>query len=136
MSRPQEGTLQVNQHSLSIHWMFGILFSLIMVGSGMAADVPKEPGEASLVYEDVNIITGLYIREYSMRGDGIVDYKTARQIIFHENNTFWNTVVETVEWPLFYWVDYNRDGIFDLFVDRRVEGDRKYIIPYLPVSEP
>ncbi|GJL68607.1 MAG: hypothetical protein NPIRA06_12420 [Nitrospirales bacterium] len=117
------------------YWMSGILLSLLMEGSGIAADIPKEPDEANLINEDVNIITGLYIREYSLKGDGIVDYKTARQIIFYENNKFWNTVVETVEWPLFYWLDDNRDGVFDQFVDQRVEGDEDYIIPYLPVSE-
>jgi hypothetical protein len=119
-----------------VHWVFGILISLAMVGSGRAADVPKEPDEANLLHEDVNIMTGLYTREYSLKGDGIVDFKTARQIIFHENNKYWNTVVETVEWPLFYWLDDNRDGIFDHFVDQRVAGNREYIIPYLPVSEP
>ncbi len=117
------------------HWIFGIVFCLVMGGKGMASDMPNEPGEGNLIHEDVNIITGLYIREYSLKGDEIVDYKTARQIIFFENNKFWNTVVETVEWPLFYWVDENRDGIFDHYVDQRVEGKREYIIPYLPVSE-
>jgi len=106
-----------------------------MEGNGIAANMPKEPGGTNLINEDVNIITGLYIREYSLQGDGIVDYKTARQIIFYENNKFWNTVVETVEWPLFYWLDDDRDGVFDQFVDQRVEGDENYIIPYLPVSE-
>ncbi len=101
----------------------------------MAADMPNEPGEANFNHEDVNIVTGLYIREYSLKGDEIVDYKTARQIIFYENNKIWNTVVETEEWPLFYWVDENRDGIFDHYVDRRVEGKREYITLYLPVSE-
>ena len=117
------------------HWIFGIVFCLVMGGNGMAADMPTEPGEVNLIHEDVNIITGLYIREYSLKGDEIVDYKTARQIILYENNKFWNTVVETEEWPLFYWIDENRDGIFDHYVDQRVEGKREYIIPYLPVSE-
>lgn len=61
--------------------------------------------------------------------------KTARQIIFYENNKYWNTVVETEEWPLFYWIDENRDGIFDQYVDQRVEGKREFIIQYLPVAE-
>lgn len=124
----------MNGRTYRLHWMCGILLSLVMEGNGLAAEMPKEPGEAKLVHEDVNIITGLYIREYSLKGDGIVDYKTARQIIFYENNKFWNTVVETAEWPLFYWLDDNRDGVFDQFVDQRVEGNGAYIIPYLPVS--
>ncbi|HBP86596.1 MAG: hypothetical protein KC592_00840 [Nitrospira sp.] len=126
----------MNNNKCGICWICGLLLSLGLVGSGIAAaDMPNEPSEANLINEDVNIITGLYIREYSLKGDGIVDYKTARQIIFYENNKFWNTVVETEEWPLFYWVDANRDGIFDQYVDQRVEGKREYIIPYLPVSE-
>lgn len=125
----------MNGKKCSFYWMCSILLSLIMEGTGITADMPKEPGVANLINEDVNIMTGLYIREYSLQGDGIVDYKTARQIIFYENNKFWNTVVETVEWPLFYWLDDNRDGVFDQFVDQRVEGDEDYIIPYLPVSE-
>lgn len=125
----------MNGKKCSFYWMCSILLSLIMEGNGITADMPKEPGEANLINEDVNIMTGLYIREYSLQGDGIVDYKTARQIIFYENNKFWNTVVETVEWPLFYWLDDNRDGVFDQFVDQRVEGNEDFIIPYLPVSE-
>ena len=125
----------MNGKKCSLYWMCGILLSLLMEGNGIAANMPKEPGGTNLINEDVNIITGLYIREYSLQGDGIVDYKTARQIIFYENNKFWNTVVETVEWPLFYWLDDDRDGVFDQFVDQRVEGDENYIIPYLPVSE-
>lgn len=125
----------MNGKKCSFYWMCSILLSLIIQGNGLAAEIPKEPGEANLINEDVNIITGLYIREYSLQGDGVVDYKTARQIIFYENNKFWNTVVETVQWPLFYWLDDDRDGVFDQFVDQRVEGDEDYIIPYLPVSE-
>ncbi len=125
----------MNAKKCSFYWMCSILLSFIIQGNGIAAEIPKEPGEANLINEDVNIMTGLYIREYSLRGDGVVDYKTARQIIFYENNKFWNTVVETVQWPLFYWLDDDRDGVFDQFVDQRVEGDEDYIIPYLPVSE-
>ncbi|MBA3614011.1 MAG: hypothetical protein H0W49_14095 [Nitrospirales bacterium] len=125
----------MRKHKPRFHWIFGLVCCLVMGGIGMAADMPNEPGEANLIHEDVNIITGLYIREYSLKGDEIVDYKTARQIIFYENNKFWNTVVETEEWPLFYWFDQNRDGMFDQYVDQRVEGKREYIILYLPVSE-
>jgi hypothetical protein len=105
-------------------------------GTGMAKDILKEPDENHLVREDINIIQGFYFREYSMKQDGVVDFKTARQIIISEYNEHWNSVVHTVEWPLFYWVDEDRDGTFDHFVDQEVQGQQEDIVPYLPVSEP
>lgn len=60
-----------------MNWMWGILLGLVMQGNGIAADMPEEPGEANLIQEDVNIMMGLYIRKYSLQGDGIVDFKTA-----------------------------------------------------------
>ena len=71
---------------------------------------PLEPEEAYLVDEDINIVTGLYTREYSLHQDGVVDYKTARQIIISEYNEYWNSVLETKEFPLFYWHDGKRGG--------------------------
>ncbi|MDR4493489.1 MAG: hypothetical protein AB7P17_00250 [Nitrospirales bacterium] len=126
-----------NRHSwyhivLAVVFCFGISTG----GNGLAATPPAEPGEEYLVKEDVNIITGLYIREYSLSRDGVVDFRTARQIIISEYNKYWNTVVHTMEWPLFYWIDEDRDGTFDLFVDQMVEGRPEDIKPYLPVSEP
>ena len=91
---------------------------------------PVEPEEAYLVDEDVNIITGLYTREYSLHQDGIVDYKTARQIIISEYNKYWNSVVETKEFPLFYWYDSKRDGSWKMYVDQQVEGCTCDIVPY------
>lgn len=100
----------------------------------LAGPPPQEPNEDFLVNEDVNIITGLYTREYSLSGTGIVDYKTARQIIISEYNEYWNSVVETKEFPLFYWHDANHDGAFDMWVDQKVEGCACDIHPYLPLQ--
>lgn len=36
-----------------------------------AAVLPHEPDKQHLIYENVNIITGLYTREYSLHNDGI-----------------------------------------------------------------
>lgn len=118
------------------YWGLGAILSFVMVGTGIAGDFPKEPGEECLVNEDVNITQGFYFREYSSRQDGVVDFKTARQIYVAEYNEFWNTVVQTEEYPLFYWIDENRDGEFQHFVDQRVEGRQEDIVRYLPVSEP
>ena len=100
-----------------------------------AGALPPEPSEAYLVNEDVNIITGLYTREYSLAQDGIVDYKTARQIILSEYNEHWNSVVETKEFPLFYWHDANHSGQWKMYVDRQVEGCSCDIVPYTVKTE-
>ena len=77
-----------------------------------------------------------HIREYSLSGDGTVDYKTARQIILSYYNEYWNSVVETKEFPLFYWHDANHDGDFEMWVDRQVEGCPCDIHRYEPMEEP
>ena len=116
--------------------MMGFVFLLVMTGPGLAGGPPHEPSEVFLVNEDVNVITGLYIREYSLSGDGTVDYKTARQIILSYYNEYWNSVVETKEFPLFYWHDANHDGDFEMWVDRQVEGCPCDIHRYEPMEEP
>lgn len=77
---------------------------LVLVTAGWAGDFPQEPEEDALLNEDVNIVTGFYIREYSLARNGIVDYRTARQILRWGYDEHWTTVVETKEYPLFYWV--------------------------------
>jgi len=110
----------------------GIGLALVLFGGEMtlAGTPPPEPSEAYLVDEDINIITGLYTREYSLAQDGIVDYKTARQIIISEYNEHWNSVVVTKEFPLFYWHDANHSGQWNMYVDRQVEGCSCDIVPY------
>ncbi len=99
-----------------------------------AQDLPSEPGNERLVNEDVNIITGLYIREYSLAGNGVVDFKTARQIIQAEHNVFGNTVVETMPHPLFYWFDEKVTGEFHMWVDQKGDGCRCDIVPYVALA--
>ena len=113
----------------------GFALVLGMTGPVLAGTLPQEPSEAFLVNEDVNIITGLFTREYSLGGNGIVDYKTARQIILSEYNDYWNSVVDVKEFPLFYWHDGDHDGNWDMFVDRKVNGCTCDIFPYA-VSDP
>ena len=82
--------------------VIGLALVIGMAGWAQAGRLPPEPSEASLINEDVNIITGLYTREYSLAGNRIVDYKTARQILISEYNEYGNSVAETREFPLFY----------------------------------
>ena len=110
-----------------------VLMSL--AGTALARILPPEPSEKYLIQEDVNIITGLYTREYSLDGTGIVDYKTARQIVLSEYNEYWNTVVDVIEFPLFYWYDADHNGTFNMWVDRKVEGCTCDINPYAPLEK-
>ena len=93
-----------------------------LASPGFGGSLPQEPSEEHLLDEDVNIITGLYTREYSLTGTEVVDYRTARQILLSEYNEYWNTVVQTEEFPLFYWYDADHDGKFEMWIDRQVEG--------------
>lgn len=116
----------------------GIIGMALVLGMTLCANAggpPKEPVEAYLINEDVNIITGLYPREYSLNGNGVVDYMIARQIILSEYNEYWNSVVETREYPLFYWYDENGDGEFEMWVDQKVEGCPCDIYPYQTGSQ-
>ncbi|RMH02975.1 MAG: hypothetical protein D6704_13265 [Nitrospirae bacterium] len=101
----------------------------------LSANLPPEPSAEYLVREDVNIITGLYTREYALGKDGVVDYKTARQIVISEYNEYWNTVVETLEFPLFYWHDADHDGQFEMWIDPKGHGCVCDIVPYTPYPE-
>ncbi|MGB0911207.1 MAG: hypothetical protein ACPGYT_12660 [Nitrospirales bacterium] len=100
-----------------------------LTNTGYAAP-PIEPNEALLVNEEINSIAGLYFREYSLNQNGMIDYKTARQIILSTHNEYGNSVVHTKEHPLFYWHDHNHDGQMDMWVDQKVEGCACDVIPY------
>lgn len=113
----------------------GMLAMSLTTSPAFAASLPLEPDETHLVREDVNIITGLYTREYSLTDTGVVDYKTARQIVLSEYNAYWNTEVETKAFPLFYWYDANHDGEFEMWVDEKVEGCLCDIHPSEPLQE-
>ena len=112
-----------------------LAFVISAAGSTWATELPPEPSGEYLVNEDVNIVTGLYTREYSLARNGIVDYMTARQIVSSEYNEYWNTVVETVTFPLFYWSDMGQTGHFRMWVDRKVEGCACDILPYTALNE-
>ena len=114
--------------------MTGVLL-MSMIGTALGGNLPPEPTEKYLINEDVNIITGLYTREYSLDGTGIVDYKTARQIVLSEYNEYWNTVVDVIEFPLFYWYDTDHNGTFDMWIDREVKGCTCDIHPYEPLEK-
>jgi hypothetical protein len=113
--------------------LFCYVAALLTISTNVAfaQNLPSEPDPERLVNEDVNVVSGLYIREYSLSGNGIVDLKTARQIIQSEQNAFGNTVVETLPHPLFYWYDEQGNGDFHMWIDQKGEGCRCDIVPYV-----
>ena len=125
------------KRKLNIHAMVvGLVLMMGVAGVALAVGIPQEPSDDYLVNEDVNIITGLYIREYSLERNGVIDYKTARQILVSEYNEYWNSVVHTMEFPLFYWHDAHHNGQFEMWVDQKVEGCPCDIVPYQTMNEP
>jgi len=116
----------------SLHHVLLALF--LITTSALAHELPPEPGETLLINEEVNVMTGLDIREYSLQNDGRIDFKTARQIRISEYNEYWNSIVTTNAHPLFYWIDQNHDGTFRMFVDQRGDGCDCGIVPYTPLQ--
>lgn len=124
--------------SISVRYLttVGVLLCSILVSvpSSHGQTLPAEPGEEKLVDEDVNIVTGLYTREYSLQGNGVVDYRTARQIIRSEYNDYGDTVVIATPHPLFYWYDAEDQGVFSMWIDPKGEGCRCDIVPYIALA--
>jgi hypothetical protein len=120
-------------HARSALLAAAIFFS-IPTHDSVAETLPTEPGEENLVNEDVNIVTGLYTREYSLHGDGIIDFRTARQIIQSEYNDYGDTVVEATPHPLFYWYDAEENGIFSMWIDPKGDGCSCDIVPYIALA--
>jgi hypothetical protein len=117
---------------------FAVLFVAMCLTSRpeimLAQGLPTEPVEEFLVNEDVNIATGLYTREYSLHNDGVIDYRTARQIIDSRQNDYGNTVVEATPHPLFYWYDEKRNGAFTMWIDPEGQGCPCDIVPYVALA--
>lgn len=103
-----------------------------LAARGMANPLPPEPGTDSLVRENVDYVVGLYFREYSVADNGVVDYRTARQILFTRYGDPDAPVLDTKVFPLFYWYDSDQDGQFEMWVDRKVEGCACDIVRYGP----
>ncbi len=113
----------------------GVALMWGIAGWAFATPLPKEPGDDYLLNEEVNTFVGFYIREYSLARNGIVDYRTARQIVGFELDERRNTTLQTKNFPLFYWYDEDQDGRFEMWVDRKVEGCPCDITPYQAVGQ-
>ncbi len=114
--------------------VLGLAVMLCATGPVLANPLPHEPGDKYLVNEVVDASVGLHFREYSLAHNGVIDYRTARQVLFSGYDEFKNIIVESKEFPLFYWFDENHDGQFEMWVDRRVEGCSCDIVRYQSVA--
>lgn len=91
---------------------------------------PEEPGEPSLISQYYDTIAGLFFRDYSLRGNGRVDYRTARHIL---GLAYDDPVIESLDvapYPLFYWYDADQDGHWIMLVDRKGDGQPAHAEPY------
>ena len=84
--------------------------------------VPEEPSEECLVEQSFDTVVGLLFRSYSTRGDGHVDYRTARHILGISYDDPANEEPDVATNPVMYWYDAKRDGQWELWIDRDEEG--------------
>lgn len=64
---------------------------------------------------------------YDLYKNGNMNYMTARRVLRNYQNEYSNTIVEPMEYPLFYWFDINGDGKFkhednEMWVDPEEDG--------------
>ena len=86
------------------------------------SSLPNEPGEELLVAQSSDTIIGLLFRDYSLRGNGQVDYRTARHILGISYDDPASEEPDVALFPLFYWYDANQDGQWEMWVDRDETG--------------
>jgi hypothetical protein len=92
------------------------------VDSHAATSIPEEPGDELLVEQLHDTIVGLLIRGYSLRGNGAVDYRTARQIMGISYDDPATGELDVAPHPIFYWYDPDQNGHWEMWVDRDGEG--------------
>jgi hypothetical protein len=91
--------------------------------------IPAEPVayDKEEVDSFLDMRNGLYFRLFDLNESGKVNYMTARRTNGSSVNEFWNTVVYTFQYPLFYWIDLNKNGRFEsdqneMWIDREEDG--------------
>jgi len=94
------------------------------------SSLPNEPGEELLVAQSSNTIIGLLFRDYSLRGNGQVDYRTARHILGISYDDPASEEPDVALFPLFYWYDANQDGQWEMWVDRDETGQLTDAVRY------
>ena len=67
--------------------------------------LPVEPDEDLRLDEQYDHESRMFLFLYSLKGNGKVDYVTARMVEHHERSNYGNPVYYTGAYPLFYWYD-------------------------------
>ena len=67
--------------------------------------LPVEPDEDLRLDEQYDHESRMFLFLYSLKGNGEVDYVTARMVEHHERSNYGNPVYYTRAYPLFYWYD-------------------------------
>ena len=86
------------------------------------APLPSEPGDDVLINQTYDAVVGLLFRDYSLQGNGHVDYRTARHILSISYDDPTSEEPDVAEFPLFYWYDADQNGQWAMWVDREETG--------------
>ncbi len=84
--------------------------------------LPGEPGDDLLIQQTFDSVVGLLFRDYSLRANGHVDYRTARHILGISYDDPSSEEPDVAVHPLLYWYDPDQDGRWELWIDREEEG--------------
>jgi hypothetical protein len=79
------------------------LLSGVSARGGTEGALPVEPDISTRLDELYDHESRLFIMLYSLKGDGQVDYVTARLVYEHTRSGYGNPVYQTEAQPLFYW---------------------------------
>lgn len=87
-------------------WLGIALIGLMVLGASdgwSRESLPVEPDENTRVDELYDHEARMFLFLYSLKGNGEVDYVTARMVQDHARSHYGNPVYYTERYPLFYW---------------------------------
>ncbi|HSA84707.1 MAG TPA: hypothetical protein VLE46_00880, partial [Nitrospira sp.] len=91
-------------HLCAVIWFAFTLLLWIFPVRGWSVDsLPAEPDLNTRIDELYDHEARLFIMLYSLRGNGQVDYVTARLVQEYSRSSYGNPIYQTEAQPLFYW---------------------------------
>lgn len=80
------------------------LLAPLFLNSGIAREsLPVEPDENARLDEQYDHEARMFFMLYSLKGNGEVDYVTARSVQDYSRSVYGNPVYYTERFPIFYW---------------------------------